>query len=61
MKVTVFCIVVVLGTLAFVSADNWAVLVAGSKTYENYRHQSDVCHAFQVLKKMAFLKIKLLL
>ncbi|KAM0058407.1 putative legumain protein [Helianthus debilis subsp. tardiflorus] len=29
----------------------WAVLVAGSKGYGNYRHQADVCHAYQVLKK----------
>ena len=29
----------------------WAVLVAGSKGYQNYRHQADVCHAYQTLKK----------
>ncbi|TXG69611.1 hypothetical protein EZV62_004546 [Acer yangbiense] len=29
----------------------WAVLVAGSNTYLNYRHQADVCHAYQILKK----------
>ncbi|KAJ4955800.1 hypothetical protein NE237_012583 [Protea cynaroides] len=29
----------------------WAVLVAGSSGYGNYRHQADVCHAYQVLKK----------
>ncbi|KAD3641216.1 hypothetical protein E3N88_30440 [Mikania micrantha] len=29
----------------------WAVLVAGSNGYGNYRHQADVCHAYQVLKK----------
>ncbi|XP_020083723.1 vacuolar-processing enzyme beta-isozyme 1 [Ananas comosus] len=28
----------------------WAVLVAGSSGYENYRHQADVCHAYQILK-----------
>ncbi|KAM7254182.1 hypothetical protein ACFE04_031864 [Oxalis oulophora] len=28
----------------------WAVLVAGSMGYENYRHQADVCHAYQILK-----------
>ncbi|XP_042447416.1 vacuolar-processing enzyme gamma-isozyme-like [Zingiber officinale] len=28
----------------------WALLVAGSFGYENYRHQADVCHAYQVLK-----------
>jgi len=29
---------------------NWAVLVAGSSSYGNYRHQSDVCHAYQIMK-----------
>ncbi|GJX26274.1 vacuolar-processing enzyme-like protein [Tanacetum coccineum] len=28
----------------------WGVLLAGSKGYENYRHQADVCHAYQILK-----------
>jgi len=41
--------------LLFVSpiviADNYAVLVAGSKGYSNYRHQADVCHAYQILKR----------
>jgi legumain len=30
---------------------NWAVLVAGSNEYYNYRHQADICHAYQVLHK----------
>ncbi|KAJ4759520.1 Vacuolar-processing enzyme [Rhynchospora pubera] len=29
----------------------WAVLVAGSMGFGNYRHQADVCHAYQLLKK----------
>ncbi|XP_052176743.1 vacuolar-processing enzyme-like isoform X2 [Diospyros lotus] len=29
----------------------WAVLIAGSRGYENYRHQADVCHAYQILRK----------
>lgn len=29
----------------------WAVLVAGSRGYENYRHQADVCHAYQLLRE----------
>ncbi|CBI18454.3 hypothetical protein VitviT2T_014399 [Vitis vinifera] len=29
----------------------WAVLIAGSTDYENYRHQADICHAYQILKK----------
>lgn len=30
---------------------NWAVLVAGSQGYGNYRHQADICHAYQILKR----------
>ena len=30
-------------------AQLWAVLVAGSQGWDNYRHQADVCHAYQVL------------
>ncbi|KAH9605251.1 hypothetical protein KSS87_019758 [Heliosperma pusillum] len=29
----------------------WAVLIAGSNGYWNYRHQADVCHAYQLLKR----------
>ncbi|PIN13245.1 Asparaginyl peptidase [Handroanthus impetiginosus] len=29
----------------------WAVLLAGSNGYWNYRHQADVCHAYQILKR----------
>ncbi|XWS19219.1 hypothetical protein CRYUN_Cryun32bG0112100 [Craigia yunnanensis] len=28
----------------------WAILIAGSLGYANYRHQADVCHAYQILK-----------
>ncbi|KAK7311411.1 hypothetical protein RJT34_09543 [Clitoria ternatea] len=34
-----------------VEGTRWAVLVAGSKDYYNYRHQADVCHAYQILRK----------
>ena len=30
-------------------ADTFAVLVAGSKGYENYRHQADIAHAYTLL------------
>ena len=33
------------------SAANWAVLVAGSSEWTNYRHQADVCHSYQILHK----------
>ncbi|KAL8522174.1 hypothetical protein ACS0TY_012354 [Phlomoides rotata] len=28
----------------------WAILFAGSSGYWNYRHQADICHAYQILK-----------
>jgi legumain len=40
--------------VSFVSADNWALLVAGSNGYYNYRHQADVCHSYQILRKNGF-------
>ncbi|CAL5442139.1 unnamed protein product [Camellia sinensis] len=33
------------------NSTRWAVLVAGSSGYANYRHQADVCHAYQILKR----------
>lgn len=30
---------------------NWVLLVAGSNEYYNYRHQSDICHAYQIVKR----------
>jgi len=42
---------VVLYGLICVESANWGVLVAGSSGYYNYRHQADVCHAYQVLHK----------
>jgi legumain len=49
-------LVVIFALLALCSAapaesTNWAILVAGSNGYYNYRHQSDICHAYQILKK----------
>ncbi|KAE8099992.1 hypothetical protein FH972_017931 [Carpinus fangiana] len=29
----------------------WAVLIAGSNGYWNYRHQADICHAYQLLRQ----------
>ena len=36
------------------AVDHWAVLVAGSNGFWNYRHQADICHAYQVLLKNGF-------
>ena len=33
------------------NSDHWAVLVAGSNGFWNYRHQADICHSYQILKK----------
>jgi len=33
------------------AADHWAVIMAGSNGYGNYRHQADACHAYQIAKK----------
>ena len=32
------------------TSNHWAVLVAGSKGFVNYRHQADVCHAYHTLR-----------
>ncbi|VVA99023.1 unnamed protein product [Arabis nemorensis] len=34
-----------------VQGKRWAVLIAGSNEYYNYRHQADICHAYQILRK----------
>ncbi|CAG5120652.1 unnamed protein product, partial [Candidula unifasciata] len=34
---------------AAVGGNNWALLVAGSNTYDNYRHQADICHAYHIV------------
>jgi legumain len=53
MKILVFT-ALFLGLLCMASAENWAVLVAGSNTYSNYRHQADIYHAYQILLKNKF-------
>ena len=40
--------------LSLGAADEYAVLVAGSNGYWNYRHQADVCHAYHVLVDHGF-------
>lgn len=44
-------LLVVLSFAGSALADNWALLVAGSNEYYNYRHQADICHAYQILHK----------
>jgi len=44
-------IIIAIITIAICVAEqtNWAVLIAGSRSWANYRHQADVCHAYHVL------------
>jgi legumain len=42
-------VVGVLLLAAAAQAANWGVIVAGSNGYGNYRHQSDACHAVNIL------------
>jgi legumain len=44
-------IAALLGFVSCAPSDHWAVLVAGSNTYGNYRHQADIFHAYQIMKK----------
>jgi len=48
----------VLGSLLISNANaaNWALLATGSNTYNNYRHQADLCHAYQILVSKGFNK-----
>ena len=43
------CLLLSLALLSFISCDNFAVLVAGSNTWSNYRHQSDIFHHYHIL------------
>lgn len=55
----VICLLALISSLLIhAAADNgnqtgtrWAILVAGSSGYKNYRHQADVCHAYQILRR----------
>ena len=40
-----------IGAAQAATSDHWAVIVAGSRGYGNYRHQADTCHAYQIVKK----------
>jgi legumain len=31
-------------------SEHWAVLVAGSHGYGNYRHHADICHAYHIMR-----------
>ncbi|DBA04769.1 TPA: hypothetical protein N0F65_004406 [Lagenidium giganteum] len=47
---------VLLGLLAIAAApvraaEHWALIVVGSRGYDNYRHQSDACHSYHVVRR----------
>ena len=42
-------IILVAAIVAQTQADPWAVVIAGSNTWGNYRHQADACHVYQNL------------
>ena len=46
-----FTVLLYILLFVYISCDNFAVLVAGSNSWINYRHQSDVYHHYQILKE----------
>jgi legumain len=48
---TTLAVAALLGYVSAAVTDHWAVLVAGSNGFWNYRHQADICHAYQILRK----------
>lgn len=51
MKWTIVCLLALLAiSYAEQKSDHWAVIVAGSNGFWNYRHQADVCHAYHIMK-----------
>jgi len=51
LRVSLVLVLVCLSSLAFGAPKHWAVLVAGSNGYFNYRHQANICHAYQILRR----------
>jgi len=49
MKLLLAVIAVLALAAHLAAAADFAVIVAGSNGYDNYRHQADACHAYQVL------------
>ncbi len=49
MKIIYTIAILSLFLLTVSAGENWAVIVAGSNGFWNYRHQADVCHAYHIL------------
>jgi len=51
MKIQLITLALAAILLQSIDGAHWALLVAGSSGYYNYRHQADVCHSYQILHK----------
>ena len=58
MHYSTFFALILLGTLTYTFSTepgtNWAVLIAGSNSWFNYRHQADVFHTYKMLIQQGF-------
>jgi len=52
MKVLLALALVCAHALYVAEGAHWALLVAGSRGYGNYRHQADICHAYHILRDL---------
>jgi legumain len=59
-KILLISLLVVI-SFNMVKGERWAVLVSGSNFIWNYRHQSDVCHAYNLLLDNGFNPKKIIL
>ena len=56
----IIILIVFLSLFSAASAENWAVLVAGSNSWFNYRHQADVFHAYKMFLAKNFNKERII-
>ncbi|CAG5119513.1 unnamed protein product [Candidula unifasciata] len=49
--IVVLAIAIAVSVINVDARKNWALLIAGSAGYDNYRHQADICHAYQIVHK----------
>lgn len=54
MRLLLSFLLILIATTCHAHGDKWAVLVSGSRGFENYRHQADVCHSYHVLRDRGF-------
>jgi len=46
--ISINCFIVLLSLPLSMATKHWVLLVAGSNNWYNYRHQADICHAYQI-------------